>query len=424
MGTQETFVIVGAGLAGAKAAEALRGEGFAGRIVLLGEEPERPYERPPLSKDYLQRKSEREKIYVHPKDWYTEHDVELRTSTHITAVNPSTHRVSGATGELIRYDKLLLATGASPRLLPLPGASPHKVFYLRRIEDCEQLKFAFTTCSRVAIVGAGWIGLEVAAAARSAGLEVTMLERSELPLLHILGKEAAEVFAALHRDHGVDLRCGTQVAQITGDDPRQATGVQLADGSRIDADLVVVGIGAVPNTALAASAGLELDNGVKVDEHLRTSDPDIYAAGDVANAFHPLLGKHIRVEHWFNALSQPAVAAASMLGRDAAYVEVPYFYSDQYELGMEYSGYVENGSYDEVIFRGDKDKLEFIVFWLRDHRVLAGMNVNVWDQTDTIKALVRSGQPIDAARLADTAVPLEHILAGTGRGALSRKDRA
>ena len=409
MGTRETFAIVGAGLAGAKAAEALRGEGFAGRVVLMGEEPERPYERPPLSKDYLQGKSEKEKIYVHPKDWYAEHDVELRTSTKVTAIEPAGHRVSLAVGDPVGYDKLLIATGASPRLLPVPGADPHRVYYLRRIEDCMQLKFAFTTASRVVIIGAGWIGLEVAAAARAAGLEVIVIERGEVPLLHVLGAEAAELFADLHRAHGVDLRLGVQVRKVFGDDPRRAAGVELSDGSRIAADLVVVGVGAVPNTSLAEAAGLVLDNGIVVDKHLRTSD--VYAAGDVANAFHPLLGKHLRIEHWFNAMSQPAVAARSMLGMDASYAEVPYFYSDQFELGMEYSGYVAPGDCDKVLFRGDREKLECIVFWLKDRKVLAGMNINVWDQTETIKALVRCGRRVDTTDLANTDTELADVLA-------------
>ena len=417
MGSQETFVIVGAGLAGAKAAEVLRGEGFAGRIVLLGQEPERPYERPPLSKDFLQGKSEREKIFVHAQSWYAQHNVELRTSTKVTGIDRSAHRVDCARGGPISYDKLLLATGASPRQLSVPGSNRHRVYYLRRIEDSQQLKFALSISSRVVIVGAGWIGLEVAAAARAACLDVTVLERGELPLQRILGTAPAEIFAKLHRDHGVDLRCGVQAAQIIGDDPRQPTGVTLSDGSQIDADLVVAGIGAVPNTVLAEVAGLELENGVKVDEHLCSSDPDIYAAGDVANAFHPLLGKHVRIEHWHNALSQPAVAARSMLGQDAVYAEVPYFFSDQYELGMEYSGYVAPGGYDQIIFRGERSALTFMTFWLKDRRVLAGMNVNIWDQAEAIKALVRSGQQIDVARLADARIPLESLLAASAAGA-------
>ena len=416
MGAQETFVIVGAGLAGAKTAQALREEGFAGRIVLLGQEPERPYERPPLSKDFLQGKSEREKIFVHAQSWYAEHNVELRTSTKVTGIDRSAHRVDCARGGPVSYDKLLLATGASPRQLSVPGSDRHRVYYLRRIEDSQQLKFALSVSSRVAILGAGWIGLEVAAAARAAGLEVTVLERGELPLQRILGTAPAEIFAKLHRDHGVDLRCGVQATRIIGDDPRQPTGVALSDGSQLGVDLVVAGIGAVPNTLLAQAAGLELENGVMVDKHLRSSDPDIYAAGDVANAFHPLLGKHIRSEHWYNALSQPAVAARSMLGQDAVYAELPYFYSDQYELGMEYSGYVAPGGYDEIIFRGDPAALTFMTFWLKDRRVLAGMNVNIWDQTETIKALVRCGRQVDVARLADSKIPLERVLAEARAG--------
>lgn len=410
METKQTFVIIGAMLAGAKTAEALRAEGFDGRIVLIGDEAERPYERPPLSKDYLQGKSEKEKIYVHPEGWYAEHNVDLRRGIRVTGIDPSAHRVSLDSGEPIGYDKLLLATGSSPRILTLPGANPERVFMLRRVEDCEQLKTAFATASRVAMVGAGWIGLEVAAAARAAGVEVTALETSELPLLRVLGREVAEVFADLHRRHGVDLRCGVHVAKITGDDPARATGVLLADGTHIDADMVVVGVGAIPNTQLAEAAGLVVDNGVQVDEHLRSSDPDIYAAGDVANQFNPRLGKHIRVEHWANALNQPAIAAKSMLGIDAAYDLLPYFYSDQYELGMEYSGYVEPGGYDEVVFRGDRDKLEFIAFWMKDHKVLAGMNVNIWDETEHIRTLIESGQQIDSARLADIGTALTDML--------------
>ena len=410
MGTEQTFVIVGAGLAGAKAAEALREEGFQGRVVLIGEEGERPYERPPLSKGYLQGKSEKEKIYVHPEGWYAEHDIEVHHGSRVTSIDVAAHRVSHERGADLGYDKLLIATGASARQLPVPGADPHRVFTLRRVEDCEQLKVTWKDASRVAIVGAGWIGLEVAAAARAADLDVTVLETFELPLLRVLGRDVAQVFADLHRRHGVDLRLGVQVAEITGEDPARATGVRLADGTHLDGDLVVVGVGATPNTELAEAAGLAVDNGITVDEHLRTSDPDIYAAGDVANAYHPSLGKHIRIEHWSNALNQPATAAKTMLGGDAVYDRVPYFYTDQYELGMEYSGYVEPGDYDEVVFRGDKDALTFVAFWLKDRRVLAGMNVNVWDVTDDVQALIRSGQKVDSTRLADTQIPLSDVV--------------
>lgn len=408
MGAEQTFVIVGAGLAGAKAAEALRSAGFNGRILLFGAESERPYERPALSKSLLQGTSERAKIYVHPKQWYADHDIELHTSTMVTAIDRAAREIELATGKRLAYNKLLLTTGASPR--QLPDAGPHSVYYLRRVEDSLQLRFAFTTAKRVVIIGGGWIGLEVAAAARAANVEVILLERGEVPLLHILGRETAEVFAQLHRAHGVEIRTDAHLGHIITNDDGRAIGVQLNDGSRVDADLVVVGVGALPNTSLAEDAGLLVDNGIKVDQHLRTSDPNIFAAGDVANAFHPMLGVHIRSEHWFNALSQPAVAAKSMVGLEASYDEVPYFYSDQYELGMEYSGHVDPGDWDQVIFRGDKDTLEFVVFWLKDHKVLAGMNVNIWDVTEVIKDLVRSSLMVDGVKLADAAIPLAEVL--------------
>jgi 3-phenylpropionate/trans-cinnamate dioxygenase ferredoxin reductase subunit len=260
----------------------------------------------------------------------------------------------------------------------------------------------------VAVIGAGWIGLETAAVARAAGIEVTVLEMGELPLLRVLGHEVAQVFATLHQDHGVDLRCGVKVAEITGSDGR-ADGVLLADGSRIDADVVIAGIGITPNSQLASAAGLDTSNGVRVDAQLRSSDPDIYAAGDVANAFHPLLGKHIRVEHWANALHQPQAAARAMLGQDVAFDRVPYFFTDQYDLGMEYSGYVEPGGYDEVVFRGDVGKREFIAFWLGGGRMLAGMNVNIWGVNDAIRGLVRTGQPVGKEALQDAERPLESL---------------
>jgi 3-phenylpropionate/trans-cinnamate dioxygenase ferredoxin reductase component len=404
----EAYVIVGASLAGAKAAEALREEGFGGPIVLIGEEAERPYERPPLSKDYLLGKAERETIYVHPAGWYAEHDVDLRVGTTVTGVDPAAHEVRLADGSRTGYAKLLLATGSTPRRLRVAGADADGVLYLRRAADSDRIRATFQAATRVAVIGAGWIGLEAAAAARAAGVEVTILEAAELPLLRVLGREVAQVFAGLHRDHGVDLRFGVGVAEITASGG-QADGVRLADGSHIPAEAVIVGVGITPNVQLAEAAGLEVGNGIVTDSRLQTSDPDIHAAGDVANAYHPLLGRHIRVEHWANALHQPQVAARAMLGQDAAYDLVPYFYTDQYDLGMEYAGYVEPGGYDQVVFRGDVERREFIAFWLGGGRVLAGMNVNVWDVNEAIQAIVRGGRTVDADTLADPNVPLEAL---------------
>ena len=410
MSGNSAYVIAGGGLAGAKAAETLRAEGFDGPVVLIGEETERPYERPPLSKDYLQGKAERETIFVHPQAWYADNQVELRLGSPVTGIDRAAHEVTLADGSRIGYAKLLLATGSSPRRLTVPGADADGVLYLRRAADSDRIKAILATASRIAVIGAGWIGLEAAAAARTAGVEVTICEAAGLPLLRVLGPEVAQVFADLHRQHGVDLRFGVQVEEISVTGGR-ASGVRLADGSQVEADVVIVGVGITPNSQLAEAAGLEAGNGIVVDAALKSSDPDIFAAGDVASAYHPLLGRHIRVEHWANALNQPQAAARAMLGQDVAYDRVPYFYTDQYDLGMEYAGYVEPGGYDQVVFRGEVDKREFVAFWLSGGRVLAGMNVNVWDVNDAIQDLVRGGRPVDPARLADTDVPLDQVAA-------------
>ncbi|MGE7432901.1 NAD(P)/FAD-dependent oxidoreductase [Kitasatospora sp. NPDC001175] len=405
MGMESAYVIVGASLAGAKAAETLREEGFEGPVVLIGDEQERPYERPPLSKGYLMGKTAREKIHVHSPEWYKEHSIDLRLGTTVTAVDLAAHRVTLADGSSIGFGRLLLTTGASPRRLQVPGADRENVCYLRRVEDSDRIQAFLRPGARVAVIGAGWIGMETASAAREAGCEVTVLGRSELPLLGTLGREAARVFADLHRDHGVELRFGVQVTEIT------EHGVRLGDGTLVEADAVIVGIGVTPNTRLAAAAGLRVDNGVLTDQHLQSSHPDVFAAGDVVNAFHPLYDRPIRVEHWANALHQPRTAARSMLGEEAVHDRVPYFFTDQYELGMEYTGYIEPGGYDRVVFRGDVPGREFIAFWLSRDRVLAGMNVNIWDVTDAIRDLVRSGRPVDPDALADPDTPLDR----TGR---------
>ncbi|MFH8636509.1 NAD(P)/FAD-dependent oxidoreductase [Streptomyces goshikiensis] len=409
MTTNSAYVIVGAGLGGAKAAQTLREEGFDGPLVLIGAERERPYERPPLSKGYLLGKQEREEAYVHPERWYTEHDVDLRLGATVTALDTAARRVTLADGGRVDYAKLLLTTGSAPRRLPVPGADLDGVLYLRRLEDSDRLKAALRPGATIVVIGAGWIGLESAAAARAAGCRVVVLESAELPLLRVLGREVAQIFADLHRDHGVDLRFGARIASITGDGAA-ADGVLLADGTRLAADAIVVGVGIAPNTGLAEEAGLEVEDGILTDDHLRTSAPDVYAAGDVANAHHPFLGRRIRVEHWANALNQPQTAARAMLGQDAAYDRLPYFFTDQYDLGMEYTGHVEPGGYDRVVFRGSTATREFIAFWLAGDRVLAGMNVNVWDVTEPVQALIRSRAPIDPIRLADPGVPLESLL--------------
>ncbi|MGW6494636.1 NAD(P)/FAD-dependent oxidoreductase [Nonomuraea angiospora] len=380
-----TYVIVGAGLAGAKAAETLREEGFDGEIVLIGAENERPYERPPLSKEYLQGKGERESIFVHGPQWYADNAVDLRLGTRVTRIELDNHLVRLGDGSRQPYDKLLIATGATPRRLPGPA------YYLRTVHDSEALKGRLATAGSVLVVGASWIGLETAAAARAAGCEVTVVEPEPTALNRALGNELGDLFARLHISKGVDLRFGTAAAEIT------ETGVRLSSGERLAADFVVVGIGAAPEVGLARDAGLDVGQGIRTDAALRTSHPDVFAAGDVAESFHPLYGRRLRVEHWANALHGGPAAARSMLGQDVVHDRIPYFYTDQYELGMEFSGDIEG--YDEIVYRGEPESLEFVVYWLREGRVIAGMNVNVWDVVDEIQELIRSRVIVDQKEL-------------------------
>jgi len=409
MSDERTFVVVGGGLAGAKSVEALREKGFEGRVVLLGAETHLPYERPPLSKDYLKSGEKLEDAFVHDEQWYAAHDIDVRTGTEVTAIERDAHEVVTSSGERVHYDRLLLATGSSPRHLSMTGVDLDGVLSLRTIEDSDAIRATFGEGHSLVLIGGGWIGLEVAAAAREAGTEVVVLEALELPLVRVLGTRVAQVFADLHREHGVDLRTEVKVESIDG--TGSVSGVRLADGTVLPADAVVVGIGASPNVALAEAAGLAVDNGVTADAVGRTSDPDIFAVGDVANVEHPLLGQRVRVEHWANALNQPQVVVAAMLDQDGPQPELPYFYTDQYDLGMEYLGL--GGPDDEVVVRGDLEKREFIAFWTREGRVVAGMNVNVWDVTDDIKSLILSKAAVDPSRLADPAVPLAEV-AGQG----------
>ncbi len=403
-----TFVIVGGGLAGAKAAETLRKEGFDGDVVLFGDEADRPYERPPLSKGYLLGKEERDKAFVHPADWYEKNGVDLRTGVTVTAIDPAAHAVAHGAGAQ-SYDKLLLTTGATPRHIDIPGAGLDGVLYLRRLGDSDRLRETFRGGARIVVVGAGWIGLETAAAARMAGCHVTVVEPQSGALLAALGPELGAVFSALHEAQGVEFRFGETATEFHGDAAGHVGSVVTSAGTVLPADAVVVGIGAIPNTGLASAAGLEVANGVVTDAALRTSAPDIFAAGDVANSYHPLIGAQVRVEHWSNALNGGPAAARSMLGQEVSYSRVPYFYSDQYQLGMECAGLPSPGRYDRVVYRGDPSTLEFIAFWLSQGRLIAGMNVNVWDVSDDIQEVIRSARQVDPARLADPDIPIPEV---------------
>ena len=403
--SEQTFIIAGASLAGAKAAEELREQGFDGRVVLLGAEPERPYERPPLTKDYLRGESPREQAYVHAEEFYAEQRIELLTSTTVTAIDPVVSTVTVGDGRELRFDRLLLATGAEPRRIPVPGAALGGVYYLRSMADCDALRERLDGGGHVAVVGAGWIGSEFAASARQRGFEVTVIDPLSLPNERIFGREIGGFYRDVHAQHGVELLLGDGVHSFEGDGT--VARVRTTGGRTVDCDFAVVGIGVSPRTKLAHEAGLEVENGILVDERLQTSAHNVFAAGDVANAWHPFFEQRVRVEHWANALNQGPAAARAMLGEPVSYDRIPYFYSDQYDVGMEYSGYAPN--WDEVVFRGDPAGGEFLAFWLRDARVVAGMNVNVWDVNEHVQALIRSRGPIDATALSDPDTPLESL---------------
>ena len=394
---QQTFVIVGASLAGAKAAETLRAEGFDGRVVLVGAESERPYERPPLSKDYLRGEAGREKVYVHEDGFYEENEIELRLRTSIAAIDAAAQEAVFESGERLGYDRLLLATGATPRKLEVPGHHLEAIHYLRDVEDSDVLRARLDAGSgHVVVIGAGWIGAEVAASARMKGLDVTLVEMTEVPLERVLGSQLGEIYRDIHVEHGVDFRGSVALERFEGGGAVER--VVLADGSSIECDFVVVGVGVVPRVQVAEASGIAVENGVLVNEKLEASVPGVFAAGDVANAWHPFFEERIRVEHWANALNQGPAAARNMLGADEPYERLPYFFSDQYDVGMEYSGYATD--WDEVVLEGDVVAREFIAYWLRRGRVVAGMNVNVWDVTETIQEQIRSGvrTPAGASR--------------------------
>jgi 3-phenylpropionate/trans-cinnamate dioxygenase ferredoxin reductase subunit len=407
MSSDQTFVIVGGGLAGAKAAETLREEGFDGRVVLLGEEDVAPYERPPLSKEYLRGDAGRDAIWAEEDGWYEAHDVELRTGVRVDVLDLAGSAVVLSDGDRVGFDQLLIATGSVAKRLPIPGADLDGVHLLRTVHDSDRLRDALQPGVRLVVIGAGWIGCEVAAVAKQRGAEVAIVAPEEVPLERVLGPEVGAVYREVHASQGVELVLGTGVEAIEGNGA--VRGVRTTGGRTLAADLVVVGVGAAPRTELAEAAGLDVDNGVLTDDRLRTSAPNVFAAGDIANAQHPLLGERVRVEHWGTALEQGPAAARNMLGRDLAYERIPYFFSDQYDVGMEYAGHAL--TYDRVVFRGDPSSFEFLAFWMRGDRVAAGMNVNIWDVNEDIQALIRSGATVSDDALRDPDVALADLAA-------------
>lgn len=404
--TPDVFVIVGGSLAGAEAAAGLREGGFDGRVVLIGSEPWLPYARPELSKGYLMGRKTMSDIQVRPPDFYGDAGIEVMTSTTVTSVDPMDRLVQLDGGGALGYERLLLATGASPRPLDVSGGHLPGVLSLRTVDDADVLRQGILSAERVVVVGSGWIGCEVAACARMLGAEVAMVSPDPYPLFSVLGPQVGAVVRDLHVDHGVVLHLGSSVEAVVGTD--RAQGVRTTDGTTVAGDLVVVGIGAAPRDGLARGAGIDVDDGILVDEYLRTSNPWVFAAGDVASAWHPVLGARLRVEHWDNAITQGRAAAANMLDGRTAYTQRPFFFSDQYDLALEYRGHARGG--DQVVLRGDPASGAFLAFWLQDGCVVATLNANVWGQADALDALLGSRATPDPQRLADPEVDLADLV--------------
>jgi 3-phenylpropionate/trans-cinnamate dioxygenase ferredoxin reductase component len=402
MNKLDSIVIAGGGLAGASAAFALRERGFDGRLTLVSQEQSAPYERPPLSKGYLRGESTLDQALVRPLADYDADGIELLRGRRAVTLDPTIRQLNLDDGTNLTYDALLIATGAAPRHLGSTPVSLAGVHYLRNVEDANAIRTAAASATKIAVIGGGWVGGEVAASLRQLGHDVTLITALPRPLERVLGPEVAEVYRQLHAEHGVQLVQG-RVSSIQG--TRSVEEIRLTDGHGVPADLVVIGVGAVARLQLAMRGGLETTaGGIAVDEYLRTSVPNIYAAGDVAAAWHPRFGRHIRIEHWDNAIQQGRAAAANIIGANEPYVRMPYFYSDQFDLGMEYRGYAPE--WGKVVVRGDLAGRQFLAFWLADDRVIAAMNANVWDQGDALQRLMESEERVDVARLADPVVPL------------------
>jgi 3-phenylpropionate/trans-cinnamate dioxygenase ferredoxin reductase subunit len=408
MSNRRTFVIVGGGLAGASAAATLRADGFDGRVVLVGAEQEEPYHRPPLSKEYLRGEVEEPKLRVNEPALYRDQEIELRLGMPVASLDASTHEVVLEGGERIGFDAALLATGSEPKRLTLPGSELAGVHYLRTHADSDSLAASLKQATRVAIVGAGWIGCEVAASARQLGVEVTLISPTRLLLEKQLGGKLGAFYRDVHHAQGVDLRMENAVTRIEGS--ARVERITLADGDTIECDLVLAGIGVTPRIGLARAAGIEVDDGVIVDGHLQTSAQGVFAAGDIANFAHPLYsGRRMRVEHWANAGDQGPAAARAMLGSSDLWQKVPYFFSDQYDVGMEFAGDLAEA--ERSIVRGELSSGEFIVFWLAGDHLVAGMNVNVWDVSEPIQTLISKRAHVEDAVLADPEVSLVELAA-------------
>jgi 3-phenylpropionate/trans-cinnamate dioxygenase ferredoxin reductase component len=401
----EPFVIVGAGVAGGGAAAALREEGFYGRVVLIGAEQQPPYERPPLSKEYLRGESSFERALFQPPDFYDENGVETRFGVRATRVDAAEKVVELAGGERVAYDRLLVATGGRNRRIPIPGIELGGIYGLRTVADSDRIRAEIAPGRKAIVVGMGFIGSEVAASLRQSGVEVTVVDRNTVPLRRVLGGEVGRVIEGIHRDHEVELIFEDRVAAFEG--VERVERITTERGHRIECDFAVVGLGTEPVTDLLAGTGVEIDNGIVVDEYLRAGVEGIYAAGDVANHYHPIFGRHIRIEHWQNALKQGPAAARNMLEKDEPYDEIPWFWSDQYEHNLQYAGF--HTEWDEFIVRGSMEERKFLAFYRKGGRILAAVSLNWGRDLRRSMPLIKAREPIEAAKLCDLDVDLRTL---------------
>lgn len=402
------MVIIGGGLAGGRAARMLRDQGYEGEVTVIAGEPHYPYQRPPLSKEVMQGKDEPSSVFLNPREWYSEHNIDVLTGNAVTAIDPQAHGVTLSDGTHVTYDKLLIATGSRARTLPIPGHDIAGVHTLRTLDDAIALHEKLSHGEqRLVLIGSGWIGMEVAASATALGNKVTILERGKVPLEAVLGHQLGTAFKEVHESNGVVFHMEANVEGIEGES--EVTGVRV-DGDVVPADLVLVGVGAIPNVELAAAAGIDVDDGILTDDAFATSAPDVFAAGDVANVMHPLVHRRLRSEHWANAINQGKAAARAMLGEQVSYDEIPYFYTDQFDLGVELSGYPHLMTEAEIVIRGSVDDKQYIAFWVRDGKVVAGMNVNIWDVNEKVQKLIRSEQKVDLGQLQSPGVDLESLV--------------
>jgi len=401
----EKVVVIGAGHAAGQVAASLRQKGFTGSITLIGEEPWVPYQRPPLSKKFLAGELEAERLFFKPEKFYPEHDVELRLNTTAEKIDRDNCTVSLSDGSSIDYDWLVMTTGSRVRTAPIPGAELANVHYLRNIADVDALREGFKPGANLVIVGAGYIGLEVAAVAQTHGLNVTVLEMADRPMQRVVAPEVSAFYAKLHTDAGVDLRCNTAIEKFTGTDVVEQ--VHVVGSEPLDADMILIGIGILPNSELAEEAGLAVDNGILVDEFCRTEDPKILAAGDCTNHPNRLLDRKLRLESVHNALEQAKTAAASIVGEPTEYAQIPWFWSDQYDIKLQIVGLSQG--YDQVVVRGNPDEKSFAAFYLQGNKLLAVDCINSAREFMIAKKLLAKGVEFTPEELADMSRTFKEI---------------